>query len=132
MFTVHDTCSQNILRVTAQDRLSHDDYADLVPQMEVFLMQSDARKCWIELTNFLGVQPGALYDVDDYDVEHCRQIERCAIIGDRAWSLCMCRFAKAVFPAAEIRYFEGHEEEDAQAWIHQACGVPDRELAMAH
>ncbi|MBN1911338.1 MAG: STAS/SEC14 domain-containing protein [Pirellulales bacterium] len=119
MFTVHDACSKGILRITACDRLSHDDYASLVPQMEAFLQRCGGDRCWIELTDFLGVEPGSLVDVSCYDVHLCRQIGRCVIIGNRAWSLCMCRFAQAVFPAAEIRYFEPRDADEAYEWIRQ-------------
>ncbi|MBN2024854.1 MAG: STAS/SEC14 domain-containing protein [Pirellulales bacterium] len=118
MFEVLEPSPEGVVRVTARDRLSHEDYTQLVARLEQFIAKHGSDRCWIELAGFDGVEPGALVDETRFAVCRCREIRRCAIVGDWAWSVCMTRFAKAVFPEAEVRYFEHCDVEEAQDWFH--------------
>jgi len=117
MFAAIEMSPEGLVRVTARDWLSRADYPQLVDQLEQFIAKHPSDRCWIELSAFDGVEPGALVDVTRYRVKHCRTIRRCAIVGDWAWSVCMVELARAVFPEAEVKYFERGDHDEASAWL---------------
>ena len=61
----------------------------------------------------------ALWDEIKLDVRHARQVERCAVVGDRAWEAWMTKLSRPILARTEIRFFEPAEQEQAWEWIEQ-------------
>jgi hypothetical protein len=120
MFTILDQCQEALTQVQACGSLSRADYGQFIAQLEESIRDRHSDSCWIELSGFQGVQPGALVDKLDFEVYHCRAIRRCAIVGDRAWSQCLPRVARAIFPEAEVRYFDVADHDRARRWLDES------------
>ena len=128
MFEVLHPHQQTPLHILAQGSLSRQDYDGLIRELEASLGNSRADACWIELKDFQGIEPGSLVEELRFHVRHCRGIRRCVIVGDRAWSFCMTRVARAIFPEADVRYFDPADRDAASQWITS----PERTVATCH
>ncbi len=64
-----------------------------MPLLEKLIEDHGSVRCLVELTDLHGIEPRALWDEIKFDVHHARQIERCAVVGDRRWEAWMpgCR-----------------------------------------
>jgi len=77
-----------------------------VPLLEKLIEDHGSVRCLVELTDLHGIEPRALWDEIKFDVHHARQIERCAVVGDRRWEAWMTRLSRPIFVRAEIRFFD--------------------------
>ncbi len=76
--------------------------------------------------DFHGWTAGALWQDIKFDLKHFRDIERLALIGEKAWEHGMTAFCKP-FTTATVRYFDRSSEvEQAEAWIHADLLVAQR------
>lgn len=100
-------------------KLLHEDYQRFVPMLERLIEEHGSVRCLIEMADFQGMELRALWDEIKFDVRHGRQIERCAVVGDRAWEAWMTRLSRPLFPNAERRYFIVAERDKAWEWIKE-------------
>ena len=69
--------------------------------------------------DFVGLEARALWDEMKFDTNHCRDVERCAIVGETAWEAWSTKLAKPLFPKGMINYFDSDRLADAWQWIQQ-------------
>ena len=70
-----------------------------------------------------GIALRSLWDEIKFDVRHARQIERCAVVGDRRWVAWMTSLSRPIFARAEIRFFDVSDRDKAWEWIKE--GLPE-------
>ncbi len=100
-------------------RLLHRDYEEFVPKIEELIAAHGSVRCLVEMADLHGIELRALWDEIRFDIRHARRIERCAVVGDRAWEAWMTRLSRPIFSNAEIRYFDRSEREKAWEWIEE-------------
>ena len=105
-----------ILEVTISGKIVADDYAHFVPETERLIKQHGKIRVLFDMVDFHGWSAGALWEDIKFDVQHFRDIERLAMIGDRKWEQGMAAFCRP-FTTAEVRYFDQAEAEQARAWL---------------
>jgi SpoIIAA-like len=76
-------------------------------------------RCLVEMTDLHGIELRARWDEIQFDVRHARQIERCAVVGDRAWEAWLTKLSRRIFFNAEIRFFDLADREKAWEWIDE-------------
>ena len=67
----------------------------------------------VELEDFRGIEMGVLWEKSKFAFAHLRDIERMAVVGDRAWEEWWVKMAGALL-RAETRYFD--ETDIDAAW----------------
>jgi hypothetical protein len=105
-----------LLEVHVSGKLTHDDYKRLVPTFERLVKQHGKLRVLFEMADFHGWEAGALWDDIKLDVQHFADIERLAMVGDKAWEKGMSVFCRP-FTTATIRYFDRAAAADARAWL---------------
>jgi hypothetical protein len=111
--------SAQVLILELQGKLEHADYEELVPRLEAWLAEHGSIRCLVDMAGFQGLELKALWDELRFDLRHARDIERCAVLGDRRWEAWMTQLSKAFFRSAEVRYFHADEREVALEWLRE-------------
>jgi hypothetical protein len=119
MIEVLPRSTRNVVAVRVNGKLIHKDYQQFIPKLEAILEQYGSLRCYCEMVNFEGITWQALMDEIQFDVKHCAQIERCAIVSDSAWSHWMTDFSKMVFQNAQIECFTSSQVNEAWDWLSQ-------------
>jgi len=70
----------------------------------------------VELEDFRGIEPDVLWQKAKFTFAHLRDIERMAVVGDRAWEAWWVKIAGALSPT-ETRYFDETDIDAARAWL---------------
>jgi hypothetical protein len=107
---------RNILLVRATDKLSQQDYEQLMPAVEELIQQRGKVRVLFEMDDFHGWSAGALWEDIKFDAAHFNDIERVALVGDAKWEAWMATFCRP-FTSAQIRFFDRAQVEEAQRWI---------------
>ena len=119
MIEVLDRSSGKVLGIRVRGKLLHEDYQQFVPLVEKLIKQHGGIRCLVEMIDLHGLEPRALWDEIKFDVRHAGQIERCAVVGDRAWEAWMTCLSRPIFFNAEIRFFDVAACEKAWEWIEE-------------
>jgi SpoIIAA-like len=123
MIEVLSRGSGKVFGMNVSGKLLHQDYERFVPMLEKLIQEHGAIRCLVEMTDLHGIELRALWDEIKFDVRHARQIERCAVVGDKAWEAWMTRLSRPIFLNAEIRFFDQSEREKAWEWIQEALSA---------
>ncbi len=70
----------------------------------------------VELEDFRGIELDVLRQKAKFAFAHLRDIERMAVVGDRAWEEWWVTIAGALSPT-ETRYFDEDDIDAAWAWL---------------
>lgn len=104
------------LVVRVSDKLSKEDYAQFVPEVERLIKEEGKIRLLFEMQDFHGWEAGALWEDIKFDLKHFADIERLAIVGEKKWEEWMATFCKP-FTRAEIRYFDQSQADEARNWL---------------
>jgi hypothetical protein len=105
-----------ILEVHLTGKLVKKDYETFLPAVERLVKQHGKIRMLVEMHDFHGWSCGALWQDFKFDMKHCTDIERLAIIGEAKWEEGMAVFCKP-FTTAKIRYFDHTKASEARDWI---------------
>ena len=112
-----------LLVVMVSGKLSKADYEKFVPETERLIKLFGKIRVLFEMSDFHGWEMGAIWEDIKFDVKHFQDIERLAIVGDKAWERAMAVFCKP-FTTATIQYFECDQYSAALNWIHDGSRQP--------
>ena len=119
MFEVMEQSSGKVLGLKLSGKLLHEDYAQFVPKIEEIIAKYGSARCLVEMVDFGGIELRALWDELKFDTKHCGDMERCAVVGNKSWEKWMTNLSKPLFPAANMRYFDESEIDQAWEWIRE-------------
>ena len=105
-----------ILEVHATGKLTTEDYAHFVPEIEQLIKQYQRVRILFEMENFHGWEASALWEDVKFDFKHHAHIERLAVVGEKKWQEWMASFCKP-FTQATIRYFDHGALNEARQWL---------------
>lgn len=111
-----ETSGGTVLEIELTGRLQKADYKNFLPAVERLVKDHGKIRMLVEMHDFHGWSAGALCEDVKFDLKHFRDIERLAIVGEKAWEHGMAVFCKP-FTTAKVRYFERPAIEQARAWL---------------
>ena len=114
---LHDEGGGKVLVIKLTGKLTKEDYGRFLPEVERLIKDHGKLRMLVQMHDFNGWTAGALWEDIKFDLKHFRDIERLALVGEKAWEHGMAVFCKP-FTTATIRYFDRTEADQAEAWIH--------------
>lgn len=107
-----------LIRVTAGGTLESADYDRFIPVFERIAAHGQgAVPMVIELApDFSGWDLAGIWRDLRFDVKHKEQFSRIAVIGTRDWHEWATNLSDALFPPAEMRFFEPDARGRAERW----------------
>jgi hypothetical protein len=106
-----------VLEVRASGKLSREDYERFVPEVERLIGEHGKVRILFDMHDFHGWTAGALWQDTRFAWRHFRDVERLAVVGEKAWQHGMA-VACRPFTTARVRYFDRSKASQAEAWIH--------------
>jgi hypothetical protein len=107
-----------ILNVRASGKLANEDYERFMPELEKQIQQHGKIRVIFQMDDFHGWKATALWEDIKLEFKHFSDIERIAMVGDKAWQEGMSFFCKP-FTTAKVRYFGHHEIDRAREWVSE-------------
>jgi len=114
MLTILNRSSGNILGVRLAGKLTHADHQQLISTLEKRLQTHDKLRVLIELEDLQGWEMGTAWDDLKFSFRHGGDIERCTVVGEKAWQKWMTKLARPFF---NVQYFDKEQLEEAWRWI---------------
>ncbi len=111
-----ETEGGRILELYLTGKLATEDYENVVPTLERLVKTHRKLRILVNMHDFHGWTPGAMWEDLKFDVKHFHDIERAAIVGEKKWQQAVTAFCKP-FTGAEVRYFDRADVDQARAWL---------------
>ncbi len=128
MFEVIPVNAEHILAFKATGKLTEEDYRRFEPLAEQMIKQQGHISLLIELSDFEGWEKDSSWEARKFGREHELEIDRIAIVGDKAWHSTMVGLSN-LFLSIEIRFFPRDEIDDAWSWLNEiAPDMLEKEL----
>ena len=113
-----DRATGKILGFKMSGKLYDEDYKIFVPVVEAAMKAHGKVRLLAQFEDFHGWDLHALWDDTVFSTKHCADMERVALVGDKAWEKWMAAVCKP-FTMAKIRYFDVKDVESAWKWIEE-------------
>ena len=111
--------SPKVLGFTLSGKLHDEDYKHFVPAVEAAVAANGKVRLLAQFHDFHGWDMHALWDDIKFSTKHCLDIERIALVGEKAWEKWMAKVCKP-FTMAKVRYFDASDLDAAWAWLKEA------------
>ena len=112
------TGADNLAVIKVSGKLTTEDYALIVGELERLIENTRRIRLLIELHDFNGWTAGAMWEDIKFDFRHFSDIERIAVVGENRWEKGMTLFFKP-FTAAVVRYFDSASLDEAGKWLRE-------------
>jgi len=119
MFQAIPVVEDNIFAFKATGKLTEEDYAKFLPELEKLIKENGKISLFVELEDFRGWEPKAAWEDMKFGEEHDDDFKRIAIVGDKPWMKWMVAIGNA-FTDTEIRYFDRDHSQQAWDWLREA------------
>ncbi len=126
MIQVKHGKSDKTIGFEVNGKLLHEDYQVMIPRLEELIGEYGSIRCLIEIENTHGFEMRALWDEIKFDTKHCKDVERCAVVGDPSWHHWMTKFGQFLFRKAEVKYFSAEDAGAAWEWLEE--GLPQSQI----
>ena len=110
------TGNDRILGFRLSGKLHDDDYKTFIPIVESAVETHGKVRMLTEFHEFHGWDMPALWDDIKFAAKHCNDIERIAMVGEKAWQEWMAKICKP-FTMAKIEYFNSVDIDAAWKWL---------------
>jgi hypothetical protein len=111
-----DSISDNILRITAPEKLKADDFRQIAPQVESIISRYGKIRLLIDASGFNGWENIAAFENHAGFVKnHQQKVERIAVIVAHDWQHWLVG-AVRMFLHPEVRAFDKRHESEALQW----------------
>jgi SpoIIAA-like len=119
MLEILDETSGVVLAVRVKGKHLREESHKLAALLDARIAKYGGVRCLVEIVHPEGAELGALSEGLDFDLHHTTQVERTAIVGDRAWESWLSKLLGLFFRNAQIRFFEASQRERALEWIRE-------------
>ena len=119
MIQILDKTKDKVLGFKMSGKLHDEDYKHFVPTVEAAVKQHGRVRLLAQFENFHGWDAHALWDDIKFSTQHCGDVERIALVGEKAWEKWMAQVCKP-FTLAQVRYFDHAESDAAWNWLSGA------------
>ena len=109
-----------VLGFKMSGKLHDEDYKLFVPVVEAAIKAQGKVRLLAHFEDFHGWDLHALWDDTKFATRHCADVERIALVGDKAWEKWMAAVCKP-FTMAKIRYFDIKDVESAWQWLEETA-----------
>lgn len=116
MLEILDETSGDLVAFRVSGRHIHDESHKLAHMIDARIAKYGHARCFVEISNTTGVALSALREGLEFDLQHGKQIERCAVVGDHAWEGWLVRLLGLFFGNAEVRFFGAADRAAALEW----------------
>jgi hypothetical protein len=113
---LHEEASGKVLVIKLTGKLTKEDYENVLPEVERLIKAHGKLRMLVQMHDFHGWTAGALWQDIKFDLKHFRDIDRLALVGEKAWEHGMAVFCKP-FTTAAVRYFDRGDADQAESWV---------------
>jgi SpoIIAA-like len=110
------SAATNVIHLEVSGKLTKEDYEVFVPELEKWISIHGKIRILFDMVDFHGWTLAAGWEDTKMAFRHFADIERVALVGDKAWEHGMAVFCKP-FTAAKVQYFDHGKRDEAIEWV---------------
>ncbi|MCB0330439.1 MAG: STAS/SEC14 domain-containing protein [Bdellovibrionales bacterium] len=108
--------NERAIEMEVKGTLEKDDYETFVPLAEAVIEKHDKISLLLQVKDFSGWKPSALWEDLKFDIKHYTDVEKLALVGKDESKSWMATVSKP-FTAADVKFFTENQLEEARRWV---------------
>lgn len=116
MIEIHTQPGSNIVEFTVDGKMTKQEFDETIGHLERAIAQHGSIRLLEHVVSFGGYPISCVWDDVQFGYHHMKDIDRCAVVGDKDWVKMLTKIAKP-FVSCPVRYFPGEEIAQARAWL---------------
>ena len=120
-----------VFAVKASGKLTDEDYQAFLPRLDALISEHGKISLLVELEDFEGWEAKAAWDDLDFGLDHDRDFDRIAIVGDKSWQHWMIVLS-SLFMHTPLRFFPREETARALGWLSEGTQGDEPVTAYRH
>ncbi len=116
MYRILDDSHDNVVGISVDGKLTKEDYDVLIPFFENRITESRRISLLCDMTQFTGMEVVAFWEDFKFSIQHLRDFNRIAIVGDQRW-LDWSTTIMNPLVKTEFRYFPLVQIDKAWEWV---------------
>lgn len=116
MFEKLPQSTKNIVGYKTVGKLLDKDYKELIPELEKLIDEYGNIRFLMDMTEYGGASIMATMDDFIFSMKHDKEIERCAVVGNKTWEEWIVKASKHLMKS-DIRYFDINDIDKAWEWL---------------
>lgn len=116
MLQILEQTQDNIIATKATAKLTQRDYEKILPLLNDKLNKYPKIRWYFEMEDFEGWEAKAFWEDVKFDSKHANDFDKVAMVGEKKWEEWMTDLMQP-FTAAEVKYFNTSQKEEAIKWI---------------
>lgn len=105
-----------VVEIHVDGKLTGAMYEQFVPLVDDAIKQHGKARLLFHMEDFHGWDASAMWQDTKFGVTHFIQLDRIAMVGDKAWEKWMATLSKP-FTMAKVKYFDATQLDAARAWL---------------
>ena len=102
--------------IRTDGEVTQEDYDRVVPRLEQLIDEHGKIRVLLDVTQFKGATPGALWRDLKFDAKHLRDVEKMAVVEDEGWEDAAAQLAEPL-TGAEVKTFGPDQADKARNWV---------------
>lgn len=115
MNTTLPETTESFVALKLTGKLESEDYTKMIPELERRIEEHGKLSLYLELEDFKGWTPQALFQDAKFDVKHRNDFDRIAVVCESNVQETVTKLF-APFTSATVRYYTPQEKTTAHAW----------------
>ncbi|MDT0642547.1 STAS/SEC14 domain-containing protein [Zunongwangia sp. F363] len=116
MLQITDIKRENVVVTVASGKLNQHDLEKIHPLIHSILEKGLKIRWYLEMNDFQGWHIEGLWEDFTKDVDHEKEYEKIALVGEKKWQSWAVWFMSP-FSNAHIKYFTLNQKKEAEKWI---------------
>lgn len=117
MINILGSTNEDLVAVEVTNEIADEDYKSLIPLIEKKIDQYGSVRLFFELDASVDkIEPASFWQELKFDVKHFNDIDKIAVVGDKAWENLLAKTNK-LLTSGEVKYFEPAKRNEAMAWV---------------
>ena len=114
--SVKEALGGKVVEATLTGKLVKEDYEPFVPVVDRLVQQHGKSRMLVQMQDFHGWTPGALWEDTKFTMHHFSAFDRLAFVGEEKWQQGMALVCKP-FTRAKVRFFGPSAADQARTWL---------------
>ena len=102
--------------IRTDGEVTQEDYDKVVPRLEQLIRENGKIRVLLDVPQFEGATPSALWRDLKFDAKHLSDVERMAVVEDEGWEDAAAQLAEPL-TSAQVKTFSAQEADQARNWV---------------
>ena len=124
MIEVSEKKEGKLLHLKYEGVVTHEDYEKiLIPKLTKAVKKKKHLSIFCDMRDFKRIEGKAMWDDYKFGIQHIKDFERIATVGEQWWMSPLLKVSGVFFPKLQMKHFKSKDYKEAMKWVEKGTKV---------